>query len=175
MRSEESAGGGAARGEGSGEGGGPNRVRGTLLCWERRADECAHHTPPPSTLNTAKQTQRNATTPINTNQHTNDRLQNELELQRHSLALLQERVAGSESSQLAEALAATEAEAEAARAAKEAAAAKKAEAAEAAKVRCAAAAAAAAHYTLLSCFGAGTSGGLRCHWRPYNSLSLLPP
>ena len=48
---------------------------------------------------------------------------------------LQDRIAGSESSQLAEALAATEAEAEAARAAKEAAAAKRAEMAEMAKVR----------------------------------------
>jgi hypothetical protein len=47
----------------------------------------------------------------------------------------QERIAGSESSQLAEALAATEGEAEAARTAKEAAAAKRAEMAEMAKVR----------------------------------------
>lgn len=47
----------------------------------------------------------------------------------------QDRIAGSESSQLAEALAATEAEAEAARGAKEAAAAKRADMAETAKVR----------------------------------------
>ncbi|GBF88023.1 structural maintenance of chromosomes 2-like [Raphidocelis subcapitata] len=55
------------------------------------------------------------------------KLHQELELQRHSLSLLQERVAGSESSQLAESLAATEAEAEAARAAKDAAAARRSE------------------------------------------------
>ncbi|KIY95276.1 Structural maintenance of chromosomes protein 2-2 [Monoraphidium neglectum] len=61
------------------------------------------------------------------------RLQQELELQRHSLSLLQDRIATSESSQLAEALAATETEAEAARAAKDAAAAKRQEMAAMAK------------------------------------------
>ncbi|KAI8462562.1 MAG: structural maintenance of chromosomes protein 2 [Monoraphidium minutum] len=61
------------------------------------------------------------------------KLQQELELQRHSLSLLQDRIAGSESSQLAESLTATEAEAEAARGAKEAAAAKRAEMAALAK------------------------------------------
>jgi hypothetical protein len=75
------------------------------------------------------------TDPNHRNQPTDHpRLQNELELQRHSLQLLQDRIAGSESSQLAEALAATEAEAEAARGAKEGAAVKRKEMAEMAKV-----------------------------------------
>jgi len=73
--------------------------------------------------------------PFLPNQSKPNRLHNELELQRHSLTLLQQRIASSESSQLAEALTATEAEAEATRAAKEAAVNKRKEMAEMAKVR----------------------------------------
>ncbi len=62
------------------------------------------------------------------------RLQQQLELKQHSLALLRERIAGSESAQLADALAASEAEEAEARAAAEAERAKKAELAALAKV-----------------------------------------
>ena len=62
------------------------------------------------------------------------RLQQELEVKQHSLRLLQERIAGSESAQLADALAATQAELDEAKAAAAAAQQKKQEMHKAAQV-----------------------------------------
>lgn len=62
------------------------------------------------------------------------RLTQELELKQHALALLQERIAGSESAQLAEAVAALEADLAAAKAAAAAAKERKAQMAASAKV-----------------------------------------
>ena len=63
------------------------------------------------------------------------RLQQELDLKRHALSLLQDRIAGSESAQLAGAVAELEAQLQEATAAAEAARGKKAEMVAAAKVR----------------------------------------
>lgn len=67
------------------------------------------------------------------------RLKQEVEVKQHSLRLLQERISGSESAQLADAVAATQAELEQAKLAAEAAKQKKADMIKTAKVGCASA------------------------------------
>lgn len=64
------------------------------------------------------------------------RLKQEVEVKQHSLKLLQQRISGSESAQLAEAVAATQAELDQAKAAAEAAKQKKADMIKIAKVDC---------------------------------------